>query len=72
MAAKKLWEFATPNDNYLCTPITQHNVTVENYKIKHKILIGQQRQFGSSSYKAARYALKYFHCCMRSDAHKEC
>jgi hypothetical protein len=34
MAAKNLGEFATPNDDYLRSPITQHAIYVANYEIK--------------------------------------
>ena len=49
MAAKKLGEFATPNDDYLRAPITQPTVTAENYEIKPNFLsLVQQNQFGAS------------------------
>jgi hypothetical protein len=34
MAVKKLWKFATPNDDYHRATITQPMVTAENYEIK--------------------------------------
>ena len=33
MAEKKLGEFATPNNDYLRTPITQPSINVEDYEI---------------------------------------
>ena len=47
MAAKKLGEFATPNDAYLRATITQPAVEAENYEIKPNFLtLVQQNQFG--------------------------
>ena len=34
MAENKLGEFATPNNDYLCTPITQPAITDDDYAIK--------------------------------------
>lgn len=45
--AKKLGEFATPNDDYLHAPITQPDVEAEQYEIKQTLLnLVQQNQFG--------------------------
>ena len=39
MAEKKLGEFATPNNDYLCTPITQLAIAADEYEIKPHYLI---------------------------------
>jgi hypothetical protein len=38
MVVNKLREFATPNNDYLCGPITQPIVIAENYEIKPNFL----------------------------------
>ena len=61
MAHKKLGEFATPNDDYLCAPITQPAVFAENYKIKPNLLnLIQQNQFGGSASEDAGMHLNTF------------
>ena len=61
MAHKKLEEFATPNDDYLCAPITQPAVEAENYAIKPNFLIlVQQNQFGGSASEDAGTHLNTF------------
>ena len=37
MAEKKIWEFATPNNDYLRTPITQPTIAADDYEIKPTI-----------------------------------
>ena len=50
MAEKKLGEFATPNNDYLRTPITQTPITADDYEIKpHYLSLVQQNQFGGSA-----------------------
>ena len=47
---KKLGEFATPNNDYLRTPITQPTITAEDYEIKpHYLSSVQQNKFGGSA-----------------------
>ena len=49
MAEKKLGEFATPNNDYLHTPITQPTIAANDYEIKpHYLSLVQQNQFGVS------------------------
>ena len=49
MAEKKLGKFATPNNDYLRTPITQQAIASEDYEIKpHNLSLVQQNQFGGS------------------------
>jgi hypothetical protein len=61
MAAKKLGEFATPNDEFLRAPITQPNVIMENYETKPNFLsLVQQNQFGGSIYEDAGMHLNTF------------
>ena len=61
MAAKKFGEFATPNDDYLCAPITQPAVVAENYEIKPNLLnLIQQNQFGGSASEDAGMHLNTF------------
>jgi hypothetical protein len=49
MAQKKLGNYATHNGDFMCEPITQPNVTAENYEIKPNFLsLVQQNQFGGS------------------------
>ena len=38
MAEKKLGQFATPNNDYLRTPITQPTIAAKDYKIKPRYL----------------------------------
>jgi hypothetical protein len=38
MAQKKLQEYATPNEDYICAPITQPAIEAENYEIKPNYL----------------------------------
>ena len=46
MAEKKLGEFATPNNDYLRTPITQPTIAADDYEIKpHYLSLVQQNQF---------------------------
>ena len=43
MAEKKLGEFATPNNHYLRTPITQAAIDTKEYEIKpHYLSLVQQ------------------------------
>ena len=61
MAAKKLGEFATPNDDYLHAPITQHVVDADNYEIKpHFLTLVQQNQFGGLAVEDAGMHLNTF------------
>ena len=61
MAAKKLGEFATPNDDYLRRPITQPTVDVDNYEIKpHFLTLVQPNQFGGSAVEDAGMHLNTF------------
>ena len=61
MAEKKLGEYAAPNDDYLCAPITQPAVTAENYEIKpHFLTLVQQNQFGGSATEDAGMHLNAF------------
>jgi hypothetical protein len=61
MAAKKLGEFATPNDDYLRAPITQPVVDADNYEIKpHFLTLVQQNQFGGSAVEDAGMHLNTF------------
>jgi hypothetical protein len=61
MAQKKLGEYATPNDDYLHTPITQPAVTIENYKIKpHLLSLVQKNQFGDSANESSCMHLNTF------------
>ena len=61
MAAKKLGEFATPNDDYLRAPITQPAVDAENDEIKPNLLtLVQQNQFGGSASEDAGMHLNTF------------
>ena len=50
MAQKKLGEYAIPNDDFICAPITQLAITAENYEIKPNLLsLVQQNQFRGSA-----------------------
>jgi hypothetical protein len=50
MAQKKLGEYATPNDDYLHTPISQPIVTAESYEMKtHFLSLVQHNKFGGSA-----------------------
>jgi hypothetical protein len=61
MAEKKLGEYATPNDDYICSPITQPAVEAENFEIKPNYLsLVQQNQFGGSTSKDAGLHLNTF------------
>jgi hypothetical protein len=44
MSTKNMWVFATPNDYYLCAPISQPGVDLKKYEIKPNFL----NQFGAS------------------------
>ena len=61
MAEKKLGEFATPNNDYLRTPITQPAIAAEDYEIKpHYLSLVQQNQFGGSAVEDAGMHLNTF------------
>ena len=61
MAEKKLGEFATPNNDYLRTPITQPAIAAEDYEIKpHYLSLVQQNQFGGSAIEDAGMHLNTF------------
>ena len=61
MAEKKLGEFATPNNNYLRTPINQPAITAEDYEIKpHYLSLVQHNQFGGSAVEDAGMHLNTF------------
>jgi hypothetical protein len=61
MASKRLGEFAIPNDDYICVPITQPTLTVENYEIKHNVIsLVQHNQFGGSDSKDVGMHLNMF------------
>src|SRR4051812_5556560 len=61
MAEKKLGEFATPNNDYLPTPITQPTITIVDYEIKpHYLSLVQQNQFGGSVVEDAGMHLNTF------------
>ena len=50
MTEKKLGEFATPNNDYLRTPITQPSIVAQYYEIMpHYLTLVQQNQFGGSA-----------------------
>ena len=49
MDEKNLGEFATPNNDYLCTPITQPAIAADDYEIKpYYLCLVQHNQFGGS------------------------
>ena len=61
MAENKLGEFATPNNDYLRTPITQPAIAAEDYEIKpHYLSLVQQNQFGGSAVEDAGMHLNTF------------
>jgi hypothetical protein len=61
MAQKKLGEYATPNEDYIRTPITKLAVEAENYEIKPKYLsLVQENQFGGSTSEDAGLYLNTF------------
>ena len=61
MAEKKLGEFATPNHDYLRTPITQPAILAEDYEIKpHYLSLVQRNQFGGSAVEDAGMHLNTF------------
>ena len=61
MAEKKLGEFATPNNDYLRTPITQPAIAVEDYEIKlHYLSLVQHNQFGGSAVEDASMHMNTF------------
>jgi hypothetical protein len=61
MAQKKLGEYATPNEDYICAPFTQPAIEVENYEIKPNYLsLVQQNQFGGSTFEDAGLHLNTF------------
>ena len=61
MAEKKLGVFATPNNDYLRTPITQPTIAAEDYEIKpHYLSLVQQNQFGGFAIEDAGMHLNTF------------
>jgi hypothetical protein len=61
MAQKKLGEYATPNDDYICAPITLPAIEAENYEIMPNFLsLVQQNQFGGSTSEDASLHLNTF------------
>src|SRR4051812_11280877 len=61
MAEKKLGVFATPNNDYLRSPITQPAITAEYYEINpYYLSLVQHNQFGGSTAEDAGMHLKTF------------
>ena len=61
MAEKRLGEFATPNNDYLHTPITQPTINAEDYEIKpYYLSLVQQNKFGGYAIEDAGMHLNTF------------